>query len=384
MVNDYPMKYYIIAGEASGDMHTAKLMKGILEADAQAEFRFWGGDLMCEVGGKENLVAHYKESAVMGFVAVAMNIRTLLRRFKRCEDDILNYAPDVVILVDFSGFNLRIAKFAKTKGIKTFYYIAPKVWAWNEKRVKKIRKYVDELFVIFPFEVEYFASKGIKAHYAGNPIMDEIALSEERFTSRKEFIESNKLQNKPIIALLAGSRVKEIELNLPFMSKVAEMFPEYQFVIAGVAWLDRSLYERVINKNSSNLTLLTDKTYNILHHSEAAIVTSGTATLETALLGVPEIVCYHSSRAAKFMFDTFMSVKYISLVNIILGREAVRELFSTKLMTSTNAYNELKAVLPGGAKHERLKKDYSELRVLVGESGASNRIGAKMVEILKK
>ncbi len=378
------MRYYLIAGEASGDIHTSKLMESLKSEDSDATFRFWGGDRMAAVGGSENLVMHYKDSAVMGFVAVAMSIGKLLKRIRSCKEDILAYKPDVLILVDFSGFNLRIAKFAKKHNIKVFYYIAPKVWAWNEKRVKKIRKYVDELFVIFPFEVEYFAKHGIRAHYDGNPLLDEVERFKKGVSSREEFIQQNNLTNKPIIALLAGSRVKEIELNLPFMSKVATHFPDYQFVVAGVEWIDRQLYSDVIDKRAENLTLLTNETYNILLHSEAAIVTSGTATLETALLGVPEVVCYHTSRFAAFMFRVFVKIKYISLVNIILGREAVRELFSTKLMTIDNAVKELKAILPEGAKLEQQKEDYNELAQLMGASGSSARTAKRIINLLKK
>ncbi len=376
------MRYYIIAGEASGDIHTSKLMEGIKHYDQEATFRFWGGDRMVQVGGAENLVSHYKDSAVMGFVAIAKSIGKLLERIKSCKEDIANYNPDVVILVDYSGFNLRIAKFTKTRGFKTFYYIAPKVWAWNEKRVKKIAKYVDELFVILPFEVEYFAKHNIKAHYFGNPLMDEIEQSKKNVAPKEQFIKNNSLADKPIIALLAGSRVKEIELNLPFMSKVAERFPNYQFVIAGVSWLSPELYQKVIDNGATNLTLLTDKTYDILLNSEAAIVTSGTATLETALLGVPEVVCYHTSRFAALMFRLFVKIKFISLVNIILGREAVRELFSSKLMTVDNATKELRAILPNGNKREQLNADYIELKKLVGNSGSSLRSASKIVEIL--
>lgn len=377
------MRYYIIAGEASGDVHGAKLMRGILKEDSKAEFRFWGGDRMADVGGAENLVSHYRESAVMGFVAIALNLFTILRRFKKCENDILSYQPDVVLLIDYAGFNLRIAKFAKKRGFKTFFYIAPKVWAWKESRVKKIKKYVDELFIIFPFEIDYFARKGIKAHYEGNPIMDEIEFSRQEISPRELFLKNNGLKNLPIIALLAGSRLKEIELNLPFMSKVAEQFPTYQFVVAGVSWIDRSVYQRVISEKAHNLAILTDETYNILLHSEAAIVTSGTATLETALLGIPEVVCYNCSRFSYFMFKNVMTVKYISLVNIILEREAVRELLSVKLMTVENAVNELTKILPSGVKYNDLMRDYTELNSKIGSSGASDRFGKLMVKLLQ-
>lgn len=377
------MRYYVIAGEASGDLHASKLMSGILKEDTKAEFRFWGGERMCEVAGAENMVCNYRDGAIMGFIAVALNVRKLLKRFTRCEQDIMAYQPDVVILVDFAGFNLRIAKFAKNKGIKTFFYIAPKVWAWKEGRVKKIRKYVDELFIIFPFEIDYFAKHGINAHYCGNPIMDEIDYSKSKITSRKIFLHENKLDDKPIIALLAGSRVAEIENNLPFMSLVAERFPSYQFVVAGVNWIDSDVYNRVINHKAPNLRLLTDKTYTILLQSEAAIVTSGTATLETALLGIPEVVCYGATRFSYYMAKIFIKTKYISLVNIILGREAVVELLSTKLMTVENAERELKSIFKTGDRYHKLMSDYNELAAMIGDSGASERFGKLMVSILK-
>ena len=378
------MKYYLIVGEASGDLHASKLMKGIMDNDPQAEFRFWGGERMCDVGGVENMACDYRDGAIMGFFEVLKNLFKLKKRFKYCERDIMEYSPDVVILVDFSGFNLRIAKFVKRAKIKTYYYIAPKVWASRESRVKKIRKYVDELFVIFPFEVEYFAKHGIKAHYEGNPIMDEIEYSKKRVTSRDEFMSDNKLNDKPIIALLAGSRIGEIKDNLPFMSKVAERFPQYQFVVAGVSWVDKEIYNKIISNNATNLKLLTDKTYNILLHSEAAIVTSGTATLETALLGIPEIVCYSTPSLYYYIFTYIANVKYASLVNIVLDREVVVELLSKKFMTIDNAERELNAVLKGGNRRAKLEKDYQELLIEMGDSGASQRFGKLMVNLLRK
>lgn len=376
------MKYYVIVGEASGDVHGSKLLEAIKTQDPQAVIRFWGGDRMAEAAGRENMVSHYKEGAYMGIWEVAIHLRTVLNREKRCKKDLLAFAPDVVILIDYAGFNLRIAKFAKQHGIRTFFYIAPKVWAWKESRVKKIRKWVDELFVIFPFEIDYFAKRGIDAHYFGNPIVDEIRLQEKHHTSHEQFIAENGLEEKPVIALLAGSRRQEVEYNLPFMSQVASRFPDYQFVVAGVSWLDESVYRQALDKcPEPNIRLVKDKTYETLRNSRAAIVTSGTATLETALLGVPEVVCYWCSAVTALAGRILIKVPYISLVNIILNREAVKELIYKEMKVDT-AVAELNAVLPGGARHERLTADYRELAESMGEAGVSERVAKKMIELL--
>lgn len=375
------MKYYIIAGEASGDLHGSNLMKGLLENDPQAEFRFWGGDRMAEIGGRENLRKHYKEASFMGFWEVFKNLRTIFRQISECKKDILSYRPDVVVLIDYAGFNLKIAKFAKAEGIKTFFYIAPKVWAWKEGRVKKIKKYVDQLFVIFPFETDYFKKWGIDAIYCGNPLMDSIAERSKTLPSAEEFRRENGLDERPLIALLAGSRKHEIDYNFPFMIDVAKSFPEYQFVVAGVSWLDKSIYEKHMTGN--DVRYVCDRTYELLARSEGAIVTSGTATLETALLGIPEFVCFWCSWASYHIAKSFIKVKYISLVNLVMDREVVRELIQ-KDMTVENAVAELKAVLKGGNKHDRMMADYAELRQAIGESGASERVGARMVELLRQ
>lgn len=374
------MKYYLIAGEASGDLHGSNLMKGLRKADPQARFRFWGGDKMAEAGGHGNLTKHYKEASFMGFTQVATHLRTILSQIKRCKEDIADFQPDVIILIDYAGFNLRIAKFAKDSGFKTFFYIAPKVWAWKESRVKKLREYVDRLFVIFPFEVEYFRKHGIDAVYEGNPIMDSIKERRALMPSREEFLGENDLDGRPVISLLAGSRKAEISYNLPFMVKLSSEFPQYQFVIAGVSWLDMELYLKYTE--GSDVKYVCDKTYELLSVSTGAVVTSGTATLETALLDVPEIVCYRSNLASMLIANAFIKVPYISLVNIILGREAVRELVQFQ-MNMPNATQELINILPGGEKNKRMMDDFAELRGLIGEAGASDRFAARMVEILK-
>lgn len=379
------MKYYVIVGEASGDLHASKLMHGIIESDPDAEFRFWGGDKMTEaVSTKGTLVKHHRETSFMGFFEVVKNLKTILTQMSLCRRDIVRFAPDVVILVDYAGFNLRIAKFAKSKGIRTFYYIAPKVWAWKESRVKKIQKYVDELFVIFPFEVEYFRRWGVEAYYFGNPIMDAIDEKNKSLISREKFISDNALDNRPKIALLPGSRMNEIVHNLPFMVDVVREFKDYQAVVCKVDWIDESVYRRFTDKFPElNIAVVNDMTYAALAHSDAAIVTSGTATLETALLGTPELACYWVHPLSAVVAWMFLKLKWVTLVNIIMQKEVITELLY-KDMKVESAVREIRAILPGGEKHERLKADYGLLADAMGEKGASERVAYKMVELLKK
>lgn len=374
------MKYYIIAGEASGDLHGSNLMKGILKADPKAEFRFWGGDRMAEVGGVENLVKHYKQTSFFGVTEVLKNLRTIFGQLKECKEDLVAYGPDVLICVDYPGFNFKVARFAHGKGIRTFYYISPKVWAWKERRVERIRKYVDKLFIIFPFEIDYFKQKGIEALYEGNPIMDSIAQTLAQVPSREEFCKQNGLSNEPIVALLAGSRASEVKRNLAFMTALAERFPEHQFVVAGVSWLDRGLYDKFLA--GSRVKFVTDQTYGLLRYAEGAVVCSGTATLETALIGTPEVVCYRMDEFSYRVARAFVKIGFISLVNIIMKREVVRELIQHD-MTVENAATELKAIMKGGEKHDRMMTDYAELQTVVGGEGASDRFAARMVAILK-
>ena len=374
------MKYYIIAGEASGDLHGSNLMKGILKADPKAEFRFWGGDRMAEVGGVENLVKHYKQTSFFGVTEVLKNLRTIFGQLKECKDDLVAYGPDVLICVDYPGFNFKVARFAHQQGIRTFYYISPKVWAWKERRVERIRKYVDKLFIIFPFEIDYFKQKGIEALYEGNPIMDSIAQTLAQVPTREEFCKQNGLSNEPIVALLAGSRASEVKRNLAFMTALAERFPEHQFVVAGVSWLDRGLYDKFLA--GSRVKFVTDQTYGLLRYAEGAVVCSGTATLETALIGTPEVVCYRMDEFSYRVARAFVKIGFISLVNIIMKREVVRELIQHD-MTVENAATELKAIMKGGEKHDRMMTDYAELQAVVGGEGASDRFAARMVAILK-
>ena len=374
------MKYYIIAGEASGDLHGSNLMKGILKADPEAQFRFWGGDRMAEVGGVENLVKHYKKTSFFGVTEVLRNLPTIFGQLNECKQDLMAYGPDVLICVDYPGFNFKVARFAHERGVRTFYYISPKVWAWKERRVERIRKYVDKLFIIFPFEIDYFKSKGIEAIYEGNPIMDSIAQTLAQIPSKEDFCQQNGLSDEPIVALLAGSRSSEVKRNLAFMRELSEAFPGHQFVVAGVSWLDAGLYDKYLA--GSRVKVLTDQTYPLVHYADAAVVCSGTATLETALIGTPEVVCYRMDEFSYRVARAFVKIGFISLVNIIMKREVVKELIQHD-MTVENASAELRAIMKGGEKYERMKADYAELQAVVGGEGASGRFAARMVELLK-
>ncbi|WP_281670986.1 lipid-A-disaccharide synthase [Rikenella microfusus] len=384
------MRYYIIAGEASGDLHGSNLIKGLLKADPQAEIRFWGGDKMTAAAGTHGtLVRHYKEASIMGFWEVLKNLRRIGRQMRFCREDIAACRPDVLILIDYPGFNLRMAKFARTyrwpgttARPKVFYYIAPKVWAWKEKRVAKLRAYVDKLFIIFPFEIEYFRRHGIEAFYAGNPLMDSVAGRTAAVPENAEaFRRENGLDKRPIIALVAGSRSSEIRYNLPNMVAVSRLFPEYQFVVTGVSWLDRSLYDKYLA--GSDVRFVCDKTYETIAQSSAALVTSGTATLETALLNIPEVVCFRSSGISIRIARKLVKLRFISLVNLIMDREVVRELIQEDFNPATAA-EELRAVLPGGTEHERMMQDFRALHEAMGEPGASERVADEMVRLLNE
>lgn len=375
------MKYYIIAGEPSGDLHGSNLMKGLLKADPEAQFRFCGGDKMAAVAGEEQMLKHYRDMSFFGFAQVLFNLRTIFSQIKQCERDILAFAPDVVILIDYPGFNMKIAKYAHEQGIPVYYYIAPKVWAWKEHRVKAIRRYVDKLYIIFPFEKEYFRSKGIEPHFEGNPLVDAIAERCRRAPSREAFFEENGLDSRPKVALLAGSRVSEIKANLRFMALLSERFPDKEFVVAGVEWIDRSVYEKFTAGTS--VKFVCDRTYELLMHSEAAVVTSGTATLETALIGIPELVVFGIPWFYEKMMPYVVKIPYVSLVNINLNREAVREMVVYHPSVD-EAEGELRKIIEGGAERERMLRDFDELRAIIGGEGASDRFAAAMVSELKK
>jgi lipid-A-disaccharide synthase len=371
------MKYYIIAGEASGDLHGGDLINGLKQADPHAEIRAWGGDRMANGA---TLAKHYKDAAVMGFVEVLLQLPKVLRNIRFCKRDILAFRPDVVILIDYPGFNFRIAHFAKQRGLKVFYYIAPKVWAWKEGRVKRLQRDVDKLFVIFPFEKAYFKKWGIEAFYAGNPLVDTVSERLKELAPVTVFRQSNRLPDKPVIAVLPGSRRMEINYVLPSVLPVAAHFPDYRFVIAGAPAVDRPVYEKYLRH--TDFRLVENQTYELLSHAAAAIVASGTATLETALTGTPQIVCYGGNEISFQIAKRLVRIKFISLVNIIMNREVVRELIQHDLNTA-NLQAELQALLPNGNKRAAQLNDYDKLRRLLGERGAAMRIAQEMVRELR-
>ena len=380
------MKYYVIAGEPSGDLHGSKLMRAIAAEDADARFRFCGGDSMSAVGGRESLLKHYKQMSFFGVGQVLLNLKTIIGQIGDCKRDIEQFEPDVVILIDYPSFNMRIAKWAHERGIKVYYYIAPKVWAWKEWRVKGLRKYVDRLYTIFPFESEYFRSKGIEPVLCGNPLVDDIVERRAEMPTKEEFAHKNMLDaSRPIVALLAGSRVSEIRSNLPNMVALAKRFPSHQFVVAAVPWIDKEVYMRYMSADgvAQNVHYVCNQTQQTLAVSEAAVVTSGTATLETALMGIPEMVLYKVNKLYEILRPYVLKIPFISLVNINLGREAVREIVCAK-MDMDDATAELQSILVGGAKREKMLADFDELRELIGSEGASGRFGRDMVKSLKR
>ncbi|PSR53636.1 lipid-A-disaccharide synthase [Adhaeribacter arboris] len=367
------MKYYLIAGERSGDLHAAKLMQELQKQDANAEFRYWGGDMMQATGGY--LVRHYRELAFMGFKEAITNLFKILRFLRECTSDIQAYNPDVVILVDYAGFNLRIAKFAKANNFKVFYYISPKIWAWNQGRVHTIKKLVDRMFVIMPFEAAFYQRFDYKVDYIGNPIADMVSAHQPNTLFRHQ----NNLPDKPIIAILPGSRKQEIESILSVMLSVIPDFPEYQFVVAAVSNLNPEYYRNIGQK--VNVSVVTNQTYDLLANAQAALVTSGTATLETALFNVPQIVCYSTSTISYWIARAVIKVPYISLVNLIAGKAVVKELIQAEL-TSRNIIAELKKITEDDAFIHQQKKDYQAIRTLLGEAKSATKAAQLMVKYL--
>lgn len=376
------MKYYLIVGEASGDLHASNLMKSLKQRDHDASFRFFGGDLMQAVGGA--CVKHYREMAYMGFVPVLLHLRTIFRNMALCKQDIVNWNPDVVILVDYPGFNLDIAKFLRAKThIPVFYYISPKIWAWKEYRIKNIKRDIDELFSILPFEVEFFRKHDYPIHYVGNPCVDAVdSFGKDYQESRMDFLSSNHLDNKPIIALLAGSRKQEIADNLPKMIEAASSFTDYQLVVAGAPSISKELYSQYMNLG--NVKVVYGQTYALLAHATAALVTSGTATLETALFKVPQVVCYDMplSRLMSFARKFLLKVKYISLVNLVAGEEVVKELVAGDMRVPL-LKEELASILPGGNKRQPMLEGYQRMIEILGTPGASDHAAGQMIRILK-
>ena len=364
------MKYYIIAGEASGDLHGSNLMKSLLKIDNQADFRFWGGDLMASVGG--TLVKHYKERSFMGFAEVVLNLKKILGMIAFCKKDIASYKPDVLILIDNSGFNLRIAKWAKLKDYKTHYYISPQVWASRARRVQNIKRDVDAMYTILPFEKDFYKSYGYEVHFVGHPLIDAIATSKVR--DEHEFRSSNNLNNKPIVALLPGSRKQEITKMLGVMLSVVNDFKEYQFVIAGAPSQEKSFYDGFIKTH--DVAFVNNQTYDLLRFSYAALVTSGTATLETALFKVPQVVCYKANAISYHIAKRIITLKYISLVNLIMDKEVVKELIQNDL-SNKKLKIELTKILDPKIR-EQLFLEYYDLEQKLGGRGASDKT-AKLI-----
>lgn len=379
------MKYYLIVGEASGDLHASHLMKELKARDAEADFRFLGGDLMKAQGG--TLVRHYKELAYMGFIPVLLHLRTILHNMKACKRDVLEWNPDVLILVDYPGFNLSVAEFVHAHSpIPVYYYISPKIWAWKEYRIKNIKRDVDELFSILPFEVDFFEGKHhYPIHYVGNPTLDEVeAYKKENEKDFGRFAEDNGLEGKPVLALLAGSRKQEIKDNLPMMVEAASVYEgQYELVLAAAPNIDPEFYGKVLR--GSRVKILYGQTYRILHHAYAALVTSGTATLETALFRVPQVVCYYTAcgKLVSFLRRHILKVRYISLVNLVAGREVVRELVADG-MSVGNIREELSRILPGGNGRTAMLQGYEEMAVKLGDTGAPAKAASLMLRLLER
>lgn len=373
------MRYYIIAGEASGDLHGSNLMRHLKQADTQARFRFWGGNLMEKQGG--TLVKHYRDHAYMGIFVVLKNLKTIKKNFTFCKQDILDFQTDVLILIDYSGFNLRVAKMVKDARpeITIFYYVSPQVWAWRQGRVHKIKALIDKMFVILPFEKEFYAGFDYQVEFVGHPLLDAIAQKKPQLPDFKTFCQKNHLPEKPIIAVLPGSRKQEISAMLPLMLSVAQFYPDFQFVIAGAPSFDAEYYRNFMP--DSTTPVLFDQTYSILQNARAALVTSGTATLETALFNVPEVVCYKAGTLSYFIVKNLVKINYISVVNLIMDKEVIKELIQFDF-THQNLKKELDKLLFDEKHKQTMLENFSLLRKKLGGQGASQRAAQKMLEFL--
>ena len=381
------MKYYIIAGEASGDLHGSNLMKGIYAEDPQAEIRFWGGDLMAQVGGE--LVRHYKEGAVMGFVEVLAKAGKLLKNVRFCKEDILAWNPDVVILIDYPGFNFKIAEFAHKTGFKVFYYIAPKVWASRESRIKKLKAYVDKLFIVFPFEKAYFDAKGVEYIYKGNPLVDAVDGSPAMRETREDFLKRAEIEDKPIIAMLAGSRKGEISTMMPVLTEFAAKlhsiarYADYQFLIAGAPSRSMKDYEPWLTReNRKYIKVLFGETQSIIRHAEAGVINSGTASLETALFGTPQVVGYITNPVTYWIAKKIVKIRYISLGNLIVDRLAFKE-FIQDDCNSDALVAEIRELIENQQRKTKMLSDYRDIRNALGGTGASSAVAKAMIEELK-
>lgn len=374
------MKYYLIAGEASGDLHGSNLMRELKNEDPEARFRCLGGDLMQKAGGE--IVIHYREMAFMGILNVVLNIRTIRRNLELCKKDLQNYRPDVVILIDYPGFNLRIAEFAKKQNLRVFYYISPKVWAWKEHRVKKLKAFVDEIFTILPFETQFFKKHGMDVHYTGNPLIDTVNHFKKEALPRNKFLKKNNLEDRPLLALLAGSRTQEIRHTLPLMKKILRDPEGFQVVVAGVSSVEKDLYKKILR--DANVPVLFDQTYDLLYHAHSAVVASGTAALETALFEVPQVVIYkvEGGRLTDLIMRNFvLKSGWVSLPNIIMGREIIPELIQ-KEMTLLKVKKAVNMILFDQQYREKIIRDYHRLKKHMGEGNCSQRAARQMVAIL--
>ena len=368
------MKYYVISGEASGDLHGSNLVKEIVKGDRNAHIRAWGGDLMQEAGAE--IIKHYKDLAFMGFAEVVANLRTIMGNLKFCKEDIVEFDPDVVILIDYPGFNLRIAEFAHKSGFKVFYYISPQIWAWKENRVKKIKAYVDEMYVILPFESDFYDKHNVDTHFVGHPLIDAVQQrleTNDKSEDLKQLIDSD----QPLVVLMPGSRKQEISAMLPLMLKLIPNYPEFQFVVAGAPGQDKDFYDSFIA--NTGVKLISGYTYDLLSMAKAAIVTSGTATLETALFRVPQVVCYKGGMISYHIAKNLVKVDYISLVNLIMDREVVKELIQNEF-TETNLRTEFEKIAKSESYRKKMLEDYQELYAKLGGGGAS----AKTAELMLK
>ena len=378
-------RIYIITGEASGDLHGSNLVKELIKQNAEnidstkIDIRFWGGDLMTEAVGHAP-VKHIRELAFMGFLEVVKNLRTIFRNISDCKKDIEAFKPDALVLIDYPGFNIRMSEWAKSKGIKSIYYISPKIWAWKQSRVHKIKRIIDHMFVILPFEKEFYKRFDYPVEYVGNPLIDAILQYEEIKLSRDTFIQKNNLKSEPIIAILPGSRKQEVRLKLPVMLQAVKNMTGYQIVIAGAPSLDPSFYSEFIQSDSVHI--VHGKTYDLLSASEAAIVTSGTATLEAAILNIPQVVCYKTSGISYAIAKRLIKIKYISLVNLIMDKEVVRELIQHACNPDSIRY-ELSLLLKGAENREKMLAEYYKMRKILGEGGASQKVAQSLLKTIQ-
>jgi lipid-A-disaccharide synthase len=370
-------KIYIIAGEASGDLHGANLMKALLNESNDLDFRFWGGDRMEEIGGKP--VKHIRDLAFMGFIEVVMNLRTIAKNLRFCKTDIIEFKPDVLVLIDYPGFNLRIAEWAKSQGIRVAYYVSPQVWAWKESRVKKIKQCVDQMFVILPFEKEFYKKHNFSVEYVGHPLLDAIDNYRKENIDKSTFLQEINPEGKPIIAVLPGSRKQEISVKLPIMLEALKEYTNYCVVVAGAPSLDASFYTPFLPKGAK---IVQGRTYDLLSLAEFGIVTSGTATLETALLGIPEVVCYKGSSISYQIAKRLIKIKFISLVNLIMDKEVVTELIQHEC-NPQRIKEEIEKIKVGGANRETMLNDYKILKEILGDGGASTKVARSLLKTIQ-